>query len=103
MFCSDGYLLEINLKYLKHNTYTDIITFNLSDSLTIEGEVYVSIDRVEENALRFKNSFETELLRVVIHGALHLCGYKDKTKTEKSMMRQKEDEYIRLYQKSLSS
>ena len=80
IFCSDDYLSEINSKYLNHKSFTDIITFDLSNSSdNIVGEVYISIERVTENSKKFKTSFETELHRVMVHGVLHLCGYNDKT------------------------
>ena len=99
IFCSDEYLLEINKQHLQHNFYTDIITFDLSekDSQFIVGELYISIDRVKENASSLYINFSTELLRVIFHGALHLCGFKDKTKTDIKKMRNKEDDYLRLY------
>lgn len=99
IFCSDLYLLEINKQHLQHNFYTDIITFDLSESPTssIIGELYISIDRVRDNATTLSFNFTTELLRVVFHGALHLCGYKDKTYKEVKMMRLKEDEYLHLF------
>ena len=99
IFCSDEYLLEINKQHLQHNFYTDIITFDLSekDSQFIIGELYISIDRVRENATSLSVNFSIELLRVIFHGALHLCGFKDKTKTDIKKMRDKEEEYLRLY------
>jgi probable rRNA maturation factor len=98
IFCSDDYLLDINNKFLQHNYYTDIITFNLSETKEeIIGEVYVSIDRIKDNCLRENTKYNEELLRVLFHGALHLCGYKDKTKTEIKKMRGKENEYINNY------
>ena len=101
IFCSDDYLLQINKDFLHHDYYTDIITFNLSDtSKIIEGEVYISIDRVKENALLQKTGYKEECLRVIFHGALHLCGYKDKTKKEIIRMREKENEYLHLYLKT---
>lgn len=99
IFCSDSYLLKINQDYLKHDYYTDIITFNLSNTNTITGEVYISTDRVKDNAQTEKISYRDELLRVVIHGVLHLCGYNDKTKSEISEMRSREDRYLRLFTK----
>jgi rRNA maturation RNase YbeY len=98
VFCSDAYLLEINQQFLQHDTYTDIITFELSEvpDETV-GEIYISIDRVKDNAERFKVSEEQELHRVIFHGALHLCGYKDKTKEEIALMRAKEDECLTTY------
>ena len=96
VFCSDNYLLRINNHFLNHNYYTDVITFNLSDSTEeIIGEIYISIDRVSENAINFGVSVKKELLRVIFHGSLHLCGYKDKTKSEIIKIRKKEDKYIR--------
>lgn len=97
IFCSDSYLLKINLHYLNHNTYTDIITFDNSDTPgLIEGDIYISIDRVDENSSKFGNTFENELHRVMIHGALHLLGYSDKSPKQKSIMRGKEDAYLSL-------
>lgn len=99
VFCSDDYLLEINRSYLGHDYYTDIITFDLSDksSKTIEGEIYISVDTIRDNAKRFNTSANQELHRVIFHGALHLCGYNDKTKKDQSVMTQKENEYLNLY------
>ena len=96
IFCSDKFLLEKNKTYLQHNSLTDIITFNYSDKHNISGDVFISIDRVKENALLFSESFENELKRVIIHGVLHLLGYKDKSKKEKTIMRNKEDFYLSL-------
>jgi probable rRNA maturation factor len=101
IFCSDEYLKGINAQYLKHKTYTDIITFNFNPTVTeIEGEIYISIDRVRENAKTFKSSLQTELHRVIIHGVLHLMGFNDKTKREKTLMREKEDTYLSLLNNS---
>jgi probable rRNA maturation factor len=98
VFCSDEYLLEINKASLNHDYYTDIITFGLSEpNQPIEAEVYVSIDRVKENAFSMNIPFKEELYRVVFHGALHLCGYKDKKKEDILVMRKKEDEYLKLF------
>jgi rRNA maturation RNase YbeY len=98
IFCSDEYLLAINRQYLQHDFYTDIITFGLSEpGEPINAEIYISVDRVRDNAREFTNSFKSELHRVIFHGALHLCGYKDKTRLEKKKMRKKEDAYINLY------
>jgi probable rRNA maturation factor len=91
IFCSDKYLLEINRRHLQHNFYTDVITFNLSSTKLIEGEIYISIERVKENASNLGVSNKEELHRVIFHGALHLCGYKDKTSIEQSKMRKAED------------
>lgn len=98
IFCSDEYLLKINQDYLKHDDLTDIITFDLSESTgLIKGEVYISIERVKENAQAFQIKAEQELLRVIFHGALHLCGYADKSRADKATMTKKEDEYLELY------
>ncbi len=97
IFCSDEYLLQINQSHLNHDTYTDIITFDLSEGDGTIGEIYISIDRVKENATQFNNPFSTELLRVVFHGALHLCGYRDKKKEDIDLMRKKESLYINLF------
>ncbi len=98
IFCSDEYLHKVNVEYLQHDTYTDIITFPLSDSDTrLESDIFISIDRIKENARSFNVPFEHELKRVIIHGVLHLCGYGDKTETEKEEMRSKEEEAIALF------
>lgn len=97
VFCSDEYLLDINIQHLNHNTYTDIITFDLSNDASrqiIEAEIYISVDRVRENALKFEKNFNNELSRVLAHGILHLCGYKDKSPSEQKIMREKEDFYL---------
>jgi rRNA maturation RNase YbeY len=91
IFCSDKFLHRINVDYLNHDTLTDIVTFDSSESSgLIEGDIYISIERVEENAKRYKASIEQELHRVIIHGVLHLIGYADKTAHQKKMMRKKE-------------
>ena len=96
IFCSDASLLQRNIQYLNHNTLTDIITFDLSEEKgSIEGEIYISIDRVRENASKFSKSFEDELHRVLIHGVLHLAGYRDKKADQKAEMRKKEDYYLK--------
>lgn len=98
IFCSDEYLRAINKSYLKHDYYTDIITFQFSnDGEPIKGEIYISVDRIRENAMSFKESRKREVHRVIIHGALHLCGYKDKLNGEKKMMREREDFYLKSY------
>ena len=97
IFCSDDYLLKINQDFLNHNYYTDIITFNLSGTKEIMGEVYVSVERVKENAQNIGVSSTNELFRVIFHGALHLCGYKDKINLEIKEMRAKEDFYLNLF------
>jgi len=91
VFCDDSELLEINLKHLNHNTFTDIITFDYTERLKINSDIFISIDRVTENAKKFSVAFEDELHRVMIHGIFHLCGYKDKTKSEAELMRKKEN------------
>lgn len=96
IFCSDDHLHSINVDYLQHDTYTDIITFDLSDNESIEGEIYISIDRIQENCETHGSSFQDELHRVIIHGVLHLIGYKDKTDAESRTMRAKEDYYLNL-------
>jgi len=96
IFCNDEYLLELNVKHLNHNELTDIISFDYTLGRLISGDIFISIDRVKENALKFKTSFNDELLRVMIHGVLHFCGYKDKAKEEKIIMRKKEDYYLSL-------
>lgn len=99
IFCTDSYLLNINKEFLHHDFYTDIVTFDLSNSPkeTI-GEIYISIDRVSDNAKTLNITEQQELLRVIIHGALHLCGYKDKKKSEITLMREKEDYFLRLFE-----
>lgn len=99
VFCSDQYLLQINQTYLSHNYYTDIITFDLSDkkSQLIDAELYISIDRVRENAQLLHTTLKQEIHRVVFHGLLHLCGYKDKTPAQEAEMRKMEDKYLSLY------
>ncbi len=95
VFCSDAYLLEMNIKHLNHKTLTDIITFDLSSSKKeIEGEIYISMERVKENAALYKVPVTQELHRVMIHGVMHLCGYKDKKSAEVKKMRAKEEEYL---------
>lgn len=97
IFCSDNYLLKLNQKYLKHNSFTDIITFNYSEQKVISGEIYISVDRIRENAVKFKEDFNRELLRVMAHGVLHLLGYNDKSKNEKEEMKSKEEEKINMF------
>jgi rRNA maturation RNase YbeY len=96
IFCSDDYLLSINQQYLDHNTYTDIITFdNSEEEDTISGDVFISIDRIKENASAFKVEKADELHRVMIHGVLHLCGYVDEKKEDRELMTKKEDFYLK--------
>ncbi|HSN07663.1 MAG TPA: rRNA maturation RNase YbeY [Hanamia sp.] len=97
VFCTDEFLLKLNQEYLNHDTLTDILTFTLSNSsLPVVSEIYISVERVKENAEKIKVPFITELYRVMIHGILHLCGYTDQTKSEKAIMRKKEDHYLSL-------
>lgn len=100
VFCSDDYLLQINKDFLQHDYYTDIITFDLSEGEAITSEVYISVDRIKDNSLQLSTTFEQEALRVIFHGALHLCGYKDKSKKEIELMRFMEEKYIKLYIKN---
>ncbi len=96
IFCSDEYLHRLNVEYLDHDTLTDVITFHYAELPLIEGDIFISIERVKENAGDFNVSFEQELHRVMAHGLLHLCGYRDKTEEEKRVMRKKEDEALAL-------
>jgi probable rRNA maturation factor len=97
ILCSDEYLLAINRQYLNHDTYTDVITFDNSEELkTILGDIFISIERIQENAREFNGTVQHELCRVMIHGTLHLLGYKDKGKAAKALMTLKEDEYLNL-------
>lgn len=98
IFCDDLYLHQINMQYLNHDTLTDIITFDYTEGEILSGDIYISTERVADNATDFQVSFSLEMLRVMAHGILHLCGYKDKTITESQKMRQKEDEKIKLFQ-----
>ena len=98
IFCSDDHLLEMNRHFLSHDTYTDILTFPLgTSSETLSGEIYISLDRVGENATRFGADPHTELRRVMVHGILHLAGYDDASSAEKQLMRAKEDYYLNLH------
>jgi rRNA maturation RNase YbeY len=96
VFCDDAYLLEKNVKYLKHNTLTDIISFDYSLDDYISGDIFISVERVLENSKDFNISFNDELHRVMVHGILHYCGYKDKLDDDKKVMRSKEDYYLSL-------
>ena len=97
IFCDDEYLFEINLKYLDHDTYTDIITFDYSEGKALAGDIFISVDRVRENAKDYGAGFPEELLRVMSHGILHLMGYSDKTDRDRKIMRNKEDEKIKMF------
>ena len=94
VFCDDEYLHKLNMEFLSHDTLTDIISFDYSVGKIINGDVFISIERVEENAKIFNNRFLNELYRVLVHGVLHYCGYKDKTEADKKTMRFKEDFYL---------
>ena len=95
IFCSDAYLLKMNQQYLDHDTYTDIITFdNSTATKTITGDIFISVDRIRENAAKFNQTVVNELHRVIIHGVLHLLGYKDKTPADNKKMTQMEDKYL---------
>lgn len=98
VWCSDNYLLEINKKYLNHDYFTDIITFDYSDKKTVSGDLMISLDTVRKNAEQFGVVFHVEQLRVLVHGILHLCGYKDKSDEEQKLMTQKEDYYLSKYE-----
>lgn len=97
VFCDDNYLLEINQQYLNHDTLTDIISFDYSVGNELHGDIFISIERVKENAVDFNVSFDNELKRVMIHGVLHYCGYKDKSEEDERLMRSKEEEKMKLF------
>jgi probable rRNA maturation factor len=97
IFCDDAYLLEMNIKHLQHDTLTDIITFDYTLGNLISGDIFISIERVIDNAKDFEVSFDEELKRVMVHGILHLCGYKDKSEADELLMRAKEDEKIKMF------
>jgi|TARA_E500000318_G_scaffold18137_1_gene18752 rRNA maturation RNase YbeY len=97
IFCSDDYLLELNKEYLNHDTFTDIITFDYRDGNTISGDIFISTDRVEDNAKKYDVAFSNELRRVMSHGVLHLAGFGDKSNEEKRIMREKEEEKIKMF------
>lgn len=97
IFCDDDYLLEINQQYLDHDTLTDIISFDYTENDIISGDIFISIDRVQDNADDFDTLFEEELKRVMVHGILHYCGYKDKSSNEQALMRNKEEEKINMF------
>ncbi|WP_304155944.1 rRNA maturation RNase YbeY [Mesonia mobilis] len=97
IFCDDEYLHEINVKYLNHDDYTDIISFDNAVGNILHGDIFISTERVAENAEKFQVSFQEELKRVIAHGLLHFCGYKDKTDDEAQLMRKKEDEKIKMF------
>ncbi len=97
IFCDDDYLLEINQQYLDHDTLTDIISFDYSVGNEINGDVFVSVERVKENASDYKVTFQEEIQRVLVHGILHYCGYKDKTESDELIMRAKEEEKMKMF------
>lgn len=96
IFCSDNYILDINQRFLSHDYFTDIITFDYCERDFLNGDLFISVDSVRENAIEYKQDFETELARVMVHGILHLVGYNDHTKVEQKEMRSKEDYYLSL-------
>ena len=97
IFCDDEYLLKINLEYLNHDTLTDIISFDYTVGNEINGDIFISVERVQDNANDFEVSFEDELRRVLVHGVLHYCGYKDKSEQDEVLMRAKEDEKLAMF------
>ncbi|WP_291130441.1 rRNA maturation RNase YbeY [Flavobacterium sp. UBA7682] len=97
IFCDDDYLLEINQQYLDHDTLTDIISFDYSIGNELHGDIFISIERVRDNAQDFSVSFEDELKRVMVHGLLHYCGYKDKSEADEKLMREKEEEKMKMF------
>lgn len=97
IFCDDAFLLDVNQKYLDHDYYTDIISFDYSVGNELHGDVFISVERVRENAVDFNVAFDEELKRVMAHGILHYCGYKDKSEEEELLMRRKEDEKIEMF------
>ncbi len=97
IFCDDEYLLEINQQYLGHDTLTDIISFDYSIGNELHGDIFISIERVRENAIDFNVDFEEELKRVLVHGVLHYCGYKDKSENDEKLMRKKEEEKMKMF------
>ena len=94
IFCNDSYLLKINHEFLNHDFYTDIITFDYSENKIISGDLFLSLDRIKENAILYKISLMEEILRVMVHGILHMVGYNDKTRNERKMMKEKENFYL---------
>lgn len=97
IFCDDDYLIELNRQYLNHDTLTDVISFDYSIGNELHGDVFISVERVRENAVDFNVTFEEELKRVLVHGVLHYCGYKDKSEEDEKLMRQKEEEKMRMF------
>ena len=101
IFCDDEYLHKINMEYLNHDTLTDIISFDYTVGNELNGDIFISVERVQDNANDFNVSFEDELKRVLVHGVLHYCGYKDKDEESEQLMRVKEDEKIAMFQREL--
>ena len=97
IFCSDEALLKMNIDFLQHDYYTDIITFDYCEDNIVNGDLFISIDRVQDNSVVLKTDYDSELKRVCVHGVLHLCGYKDKTEDDENQMRAKEDFYLKKY------
>jgi len=98
IFCNDSYLLNVNQKYLDHDFFTDVITFDYSVSNIVSGDIFISVDRVEENSKQYRVSFDYEMRRIMVHGVLHLVGYTDKSEEDKIIMTSKEDEYLNLFE-----
>lgn len=96
IFCSDNYILDVNIKYLQHDYFTDIITFDYCEGKVLSGDLFISVDSVRENSIEFGTDFEEELHRVIVHGVLHLIGYDDHTEEDKKVMRQKENYYLQM-------
>ena len=96
IFCSDDYILDVNMKYLQHDYFTDIITFDYCEGNVLSGDLFISVDSVRENSIEFGTDFEEELHRVIVHGVLHLIGYDDHTEEDKKVMRQKENYYLQM-------
>ena len=96
IFCSDNYILDVNMKYLQHDYFTDIITFDYCEGKVLSGDLFISVDSVRENSIEFGTDFEEELHRVIVHGVLHLIGYDDHTEGDKKVMRQKENYYLQM-------
>ena len=99
IFCSDNYILDVNLKYLQHDYFTDIITFDYCENNILSGDLFISVDSVRENSVLYNTEFEDELNRVMVHGILHLIGYDDHTDEEKKVMREKENYYLAMREK----
>ena len=100
IFCSDNYILDVNMKYLQHDYFTDIITFDYCEGKVLSGDLFISVDSVRENSIEFGTDFEEELHRVIVHGVLHLIGYDDHTEEDKKVMRQKENYYLKMRSQS---